>query len=42
MDTVKDMKQTFEQYEQKFKALADQKRLEIMHEALSTRSNVCV
>ncbi|OLO27512.1 transcriptional regulator [Priestia megaterium] len=41
MDTVKDMKQTFEQYEQKFKALADQKRLEIMYE-LCQRGQTCV
>jgi ArsR family transcriptional regulator len=41
MDTVKDMTQTFEQYEQKFKALADQKRLEIMYE-LCQRGQTCV
>lgn len=41
MDTVKDMKQTFEQYEQKFKALADQKRLEIIYE-LCQRGQTCV
>ncbi|WP_139031997.1 ArsR/SmtB family transcription factor [Priestia megaterium] len=35
------MKQTFEQYEQKFKALADQKRLEIMYE-LCQRGQTCV
>ncbi|MGB3569406.1 MAG: metalloregulator ArsR/SmtB family transcription factor [Priestia megaterium] len=41
MDTVKDKRQTFEQYEQKFKALADQKRLEIMYE-LCQRGQTCV
>jgi ArsR family transcriptional regulator, arsenate/arsenite/antimonite-responsive transcriptional repressor len=41
MDIVKDMKQTFELYEQKFKALADQKRLEIMYE-LCQRGQTCV
>ncbi len=41
MEIVKDMKQTFEQYEQKFKALADQKRLEIMYE-LCQRGQTCV
>lgn len=41
MDTVKDKRQTFEQYEQKFKALADQKRLEVMHE-LCQRGQTCV
>ncbi|MGZ0879635.1 ArsR/SmtB family transcription factor [Priestia megaterium] len=35
------MNQTFEQYEQKFKALADQKRLEIMRE-LCQRGQTCV
>ncbi|MBY0201378.1 ArsR/SmtB family transcription factor (plasmid) [Priestia megaterium] len=35
------MKQTFELYEQKFKALADQKRLEIMYE-LCQRGQTCV
>ncbi|WP_236691192.1 ArsR/SmtB family transcription factor, partial [Priestia megaterium] len=40
-DTVKDKRQTFEQYEQKFKALADQKRLEIMYE-LCQRGQTCV
>jgi len=30
MEKINEVKQTFKQYEQKFKALADQKRLEIM------------
>src|SRR5579875_2018443 len=35
------MSQQFEQYEKKFKALADQKRLEIIHE-LCHRGKTCV
>ncbi|PGM49088.1 metalloregulator ArsR/SmtB family transcription factor [Bacillus sp. AFS053548] len=35
------MKQQFQKYEQKFKALADQKRLEIMYE-LCQRGSTCV
>jgi len=38
---VNEVKQTFKQYEQKFKALADQKRLEIMYE-LCQRGQTCV
>lgn len=38
---MEDMKQMFQQYEQKFKALADQKRLEIMYE-LCQRGQSCV
>ncbi|MEI4831405.1 arsenical resistance operon transcriptional regulator ArsR [Bacillus sp. FJAT-53711] len=36
-----DMNKRFEQYEKKFKALADQKRLEIMYE-LCQRGRTCV
>ncbi|OLO25115.1 transcriptional regulator [Alkalihalophilus pseudofirmus] len=35
------MEKTFEEYEAKFKALADKKRLEIMYE-LTQRGKVCV
>jgi ArsR family transcriptional regulator, arsenate/arsenite/antimonite-responsive transcriptional repressor len=35
------LKPTFQQYEKKFKALADQKRLEIMYE-LTQRGQTCV
>lgn len=35
------LKETFQQYEKKFKALADQKRLEIMYE-LCQRGQTCV
>lgn len=41
MEKVNEVKQTFKQYEQKFKALADQKRLEIMYE-LCQRGQTCV
>ncbi|KYG26894.1 ArsR/SmtB family transcription factor [Priestia endophytica] len=41
MEKVQDIKQTFEAYEKKFKALADQKRLEIMYE-LCQRGQTCV
>jgi len=41
METVKEEKHLFKQYEQKFKALADQKRLEIMYE-LCQRGQTCV
>ncbi|WP_369700074.1 ArsR/SmtB family transcription factor [Bacillus sp. AFS041924] len=36
-----EMKQQFQKYEQKFKALADRKRLEIMYE-LCQRGSTCV
>lgn len=39
--TQEDMWETFEQYEAKFKALADQKRLQIMY-VLTQRGKVCV
>lgn len=38
---MNDLKQKLEQYEKKFKALADQKRLEIMYE-LCQRGKTCV
>ncbi|WP_429859161.1 arsenical resistance operon transcriptional regulator ArsR [Brevibacillus reuszeri] len=38
---MNDIKQNLEQYEKKFKALADQKRLEIMYE-LCQRGKTCV
>jgi len=41
VENVNEVKQTFKQYEQKFKALADQKRLEIMYE-LCQRGQTCV
>jgi len=41
VEKVNEVKQTFKQYEQKFKALADQKRLEIMYE-LCQRGQTCV
>ncbi|GAB1801476.1 arsenical resistance operon transcriptional regulator ArsR [Priestia megaterium] len=41
MEKVNEVKQTFKQYEKKFKALADQKRLEIMYE-LCQRGQTCV
>ena len=41
MEKVNEEKHPFKQYEQKFKALADQKRLEIMYE-LCQRGQTCV
>jgi len=41
VEKVNEVKQSFKQYEQKFKALADQKRLEIMYE-LCQRGQTCV
>jgi len=41
VEKVNEVKQTFKQYEKKFKALADQKRLEIMYE-LCQRGQTCV
>lgn len=41
MDTSLSQTDLFKKYETKFKALADQKRLQILHE-LCQRGNVCV